>query len=94
MRDQADSRTFPLPLEPAERDAQAAPVAARVVLNKAIAAYIDAGYGSHVTAPLCEALLSVEYSIREVMGSSQSEHAKLIAAFSLPLEEASRGTVA
>jgi hypothetical protein len=53
-------------LTPIEKEAIAAALGAREALSKAIIAYETAGFGSHVTDPLRDALVQVDYSIREV----------------------------
>ena len=53
-------------LPTAEAEAQQQADLAAETLRRAIYAYECAGYGSHVTQPLREALASVEFSISEV----------------------------
>lgn len=58
------SVAFRLPT--AEAEAQQQADLAAETLRRAIYAYECAGYGSHVTQPLRDALANVEYSISEV----------------------------
>lgn len=51
---------------PEEHAAQAKAAAAAQALREAMAAYALAGYGSHVTDPLREAMRLCEWSLREI----------------------------
>jgi hypothetical protein len=50
----------------AETKAQLAVAQAARAIAEAIAAYQEAGYGSLVTEPLCDALANVNFSLRQV----------------------------
>lgn len=57
----------PRPRPPEEvQFAEACAVAAEHALQHAIEAYAKAGFGSHVTEPLEDALTKVQYSLSEV----------------------------
>jgi hypothetical protein len=55
-------------MTPIEQEAVDAAMEALAAIDDAIDAYQLAGFGSHVTAPLKSALVSVLYAIREVTG--------------------------
>ncbi|KQX34667.1 hypothetical protein [Variovorax sp. Root434] len=50
----------------AELKAQLAAALAAKAITEAIATYQEAGYGSLVTEPLCDALANVNFSLRQV----------------------------
>lgn len=60
------SRIFEADCTDKEQTAVASAIAARDAVRKAIADYCAAGFGSHVTGPLSDALVEIDYSISEV----------------------------
>lgn len=60
------SRIFEKDCTDKEQTAMASALVARDAVRKAIADYCAAGFGSHATGPLSDALVEIDYSISEV----------------------------